>query len=225
MEDMNNLDKILARIAADADEKCQKIEEDTRARLSALDADTAKQIASMEEAAAITQKKETDAILSRASAESAMRERETILAEKAALLDEVYTRAEKVIYALPDEKYSAFLAGLAADAILERLDTVRKLREEYGDAEETGDGTFALAFSAADREKYGKAVCDSTAALLRKAGADPVSVTVSDTDARIPGGVIVRYGDMETSCSIPALLSGIREDTEAKIAAMLFAQL
>lgn len=225
MEDMNNLDKILAKIAADADAKCQKIEKDTRARLSELDTDTAKQITSMEEAAAVTQKKETDAILSRANAECAMRERETILAEKAALLDEVYTRAEKAIYALPDEKYSAFLADLAADAILERLDTVRKLREEYGDAEETEGGTFALAFSAADREKYGKAVCDSTTALLRKAGADPVSVTVSDTDARIPGGVIVRYGDMETSCSIPALLAGIREDTEAKIAAMLFAQL
>lgn len=226
MEDMNNLDKILAKIAADADEKCRKIVDDTRARLSAMDADTEKRIASMEEAAAVTQKKETDAILSRAQAECAMRERETVLAEKAALLDEVYIRAEKAIRTLPDEKYSAFLASLAASAILERRDTVRRLREEYGDVEETDEAdTFVLVLSEADRAKYGKAVCDATTALLAKNGADDAVVTLSAADARIGGGVIVRYGDMETTCTIPALLSGIREDTETKIAAMLFAQL
>ena len=110
MEDMNNLDKILQKIAADAEERCQKIDEDTRARLSAMEAETAKRIAAMEADAAVTRKKETDAILSRANAECAMRERETILAEKAALLDEVYAKAEKAICALPAEKYGAFLA-------------------------------------------------------------------------------------------------------------------
>lgn len=224
MEDMNNLDKILAKIAADADEKCQKIADDTRARLSAMDADTKKRIASMEAAAAVTQKKETDAILSRARSECAMRERETLLSEKAALLDEVYIRAEKAIRALPDEKYSAFLASLAADAILERRDTVRRLREEYGDEEDDAD-TFALVLSETDRAKFGKAVCDGTTALLAQKGVDDVFVTLAAADARIVGGVIVRYGDMETTCSIAALLSGIREDTEAKIAVMLFAQL
>ena len=147
MEDMNNLDKILQKIAADAEERCQKIDEDTRARLSAMEAETAKRIAAMEADAAVTRKKETDAILSRANAECAMRERETILAEKAALLDEVYARAEKAICALPAEKYGAFLAGLAADAIAERLDTVRRLREEYGEEEVGTEDTFVLLLS------------------------------------------------------------------------------
>ena len=224
MEDMNNLDKILQKIAADAEERCQKIDEDTRARLSAMEAETAKRIAAMEADAAVTRKKETDAILSRANAECAMRERETILAEKAALLDEVYAKAEKAICALPAEKYGAFLAGLAADAIAEWLDTVRRLREEYGEEEVGTEDTFVLLLSGADRAKFGAGICAAAADTLRKSGVDPsgLQITLSDTDAKIPGGVIVRYGDMETCCSIPALLSGIREDTEARIAGMLF---
>lgn len=225
MEDMNNLDKILQKIAADADVKCQKIEEDTRVRLSAMEDDTAKQIAALEEAAAVTQKKETDAILSRADAECAMRKRETILSEKAALLDEVYVRAEKAICALPENEYGAFLARLAADAVSERLETVRLLREEYGDTDDSGDdNAFMILLSGTDRQKYGAVICTQTAELLLNAGVDisSLQLTLSDTDAKIPGGVIVRYGDMETCCSLPALMAGIRETTEAKIAGMLF---
>ncbi len=222
MEDMNNLDKILQKITADADARCQKIDEDTRAKLSSMEAETEKRVAAMEEAAAVTRKKETDAILSRANAECAMRERETILSEKAALLDEVYAKAEKAICTLPAEKYSAFLAGLAADAIAERLDAIHRLREEYG--EEETDAEFVIELSEADRIKFGSEICSATITALRKVGVDPsgLQITLSAANAKIPGGVIVRYGDMETCCSIPALLSGIRENTEARIAGMLF---
>lgn len=224
MEDMNNLDKILQKIAADAEERCRKIDEDTRARLSAVETETAQRIAAMEEEAAVARKKETDAILSRANAECAMRERETILTEKAALLNEVYTRAEKAICTLPAEEYGAFLAGLAADAIAERLQTVHRLREEYGEEEIGTEESFVVLLSGTDRAKFGANICSATANALQKSGVDPsgLQITLSDTDAKIPGGVIVRYGDMETCCSIPALLFGIRENTEAKIAGMLF---
>lgn len=213
---MNNIEKILAKIEETAESRIREIRAETDARIQVLTEETNRTIAEAEKEAMLAAEKEAAAAAARTSAAAAMGKREILLKEKADLLAEAYRLAEEALLALPEETYTELLAGLAARAVAERVNTVRYLQEEYKDEAFDGEleGGYVLLLSAADREKVGAAVLDL---VIRQVGAvlrDPPEITLSAEDAKIPGGVVVRYGDTETSCSLPVILAALRDELD-----------
>lgn len=221
---MNNLAKILEKIEAEGKSQLAAIQKERDERLLALTAETDKTIAALEAENGRAIKKDAAAIRARAQANAAMGCREVVLTEKAALVASVYAKAEQAILALPGAEYAAFLAGLAASAIVERVQTVQFLRTEYRDEAFTeGEETYSLHFSKKDKDTYGTAVlCEvqkQVSALLPVA---PVIVLGEET-VSISGGVVVRYGDTETNCALSVLLSGLRDKLDPAVQKTLFA--
>ncbi|MBR4961638.1 MAG: V-type ATP synthase subunit E [Clostridia bacterium] len=216
---MNNLDKILDKIEAEARRQIGELRAGTDARIEALEKETERLIAEAEQKAALQTEKEEAAIASRSTSAAAMRSREVVLTEKARLLAEVYARAEAQILALPEKEYGELLAGLAAHAVAERVNTVRFLRDEYKDEAFDGEleAGFTLMLSADDRKKYGDTVLSSACMQVAAVVKDPPVLRLSEEDAKIRGGVVVCYGDTETTCSIPVLLAGLRDELDPVI--------
>ena len=216
---MNNLEKILDRIEADARRRMEELRAGSDARIEAMEKETDRVIAEAQQKAVQQTEKEEAAIASRSTSAAAMKSREVVLTEKARLLAEVYARAEAQILALPEEAYGELLAGLAAYAVAERVNTVRFLRDEYKDEAFDGEleGGYTLMLSAEDRKKYGETVLASAVRQVAAVVKDPPVLRLSEENAKIRGGVVVCYGDTETTCSIPVLLAGLRDELDPVI--------
>lgn len=216
---MNNLDKILEKIEADGRLRIAEIQKDTDEKAARMHAETDAVIAGLEAEAVVAIQKEADAIGSRARASASMKVREILLGEKAALLEEVYRKAEEELLHLPEKDYVLLLAGLAASAVTERVNTVRFLQEEYHDEAFVGEleGEYALLFSPADRERVGEAVLASVRTQVAAVLKNPPVLVLGDGTVSISGGVVVRYGDTETSCSIPVILAGLRDELDPAV--------
>ena len=78
-----------------------------------------------------------------------------------------------------------------------------------------------MIFNSADREKLSERVLGRSSELLGKRGKD-ISVSVAEETADIRGGLILRYGDIETNCSVKAVISSLRADTESEVVKVLF---
>ena len=223
---MNNLDKILEKIEADTRHRINEIHRETEERADALMKQADSTIAGLEREAALQAEKEETALLSRSTAAAAMKCREILLTEKAALVAEVYRQAEAEIMRLPEDEYTALLAGLAAQAVAERVNTVRFLQEEYGDEAFDGEleNGYTLLLSAADRDKVGDAVLASALRQIEAVVSDAPTLTLSGEDACITGGVVVRYGDTETTCSIPVILAELRDTLDPMVVKILLLQ-
>ena len=222
---MHNLDKILNNIEADTKRRVKMLQEETDRRADEMIRENKQAIAEMEAEAGRQADKEKAAILSRSAAAIAMKGREILLAEKAALLEEVYHRAEEAIMALPTDEYVAFLAGLAAGAVTERVNTVRYLQETYQDEAFAGEveAGYQLLLSAGDRERIGEAVLTAAREQIQSVLTDPPELQLSAEEAQISGGVVVRYGDTETTCSVPVILAGLRDTLDPAVMKLLFA--
>ncbi|MBE6615956.1 MAG: hypothetical protein E7631_11720 [Ruminococcaceae bacterium] len=216
---MNNLDKILGKIDENTRCRIDELQKETEARVDAMKKETDRIIAEADKKALLQTEKEEAAIASRTAAAVAMKSREVILAEKARLLAEVYRRAEAEILALPAETYTELLAGLAANAVAERVNTVLFLRDEYKDEAFDGEleGGYTLLLSADDRKKYGDAVLASAVRQVAAVIKEPPVLRLAEEDAGIAGGVVVRYGDTETTCSISVILAGLRDELDPVI--------
>lgn len=220
---MNNLDKILEKIEAEGKARIAQIQKETDEKAARLTAETDAVIAGLEAEAAALLKKNAEEIRSRARASAAMKTREILLGEKAALLEEVYAKAEAELLALPEQDYADFLARLAASAVVERVNTVRFLQEEYRDEAFDGElaGEYVLLFSPADRDRVGKAVLASVKEQVASVVKDPPELVLGTETVSIAGGVVVRYGDTETTCSIPVILAGLRDGLDPAVMKLL----
>ena len=94
---MNNLERILDRINADADLEIKKSEEAADMRVESIQKDTAERLDLIKLRAENAAMKEYQSIISRAEAKGAMAEKDIILKAKAELIDKVYRDAESFI--------------------------------------------------------------------------------------------------------------------------------
>ena len=153
-----------------------------------------------------------------------MGRREMLLRAKVKKLEDAFSRAEASLTDLSGEEYTELLAGLLAGAMLDRLRAVEQLWATYGETESAEVPVFEAVFNAKDREAVGDNCC--RAALKRLAKAEPrykkTTLTVSEKTAPIGGGVILRYGDIETNCSIASILESVRAERESDVLRALF---
>ena len=150
--------------------------------------------------------------LSRGAAEAALRHerlksvaeleaKKQILAEKQSIMDKTFKLAEKRLAELPETEYVALLARLAAQS--------------------SQTGEEMLIFSENDRARIGKSVVTAANKLL-SAENKRAYLELSEDTREIDGGVILSGGDIETNCSLEALLSQRRNELSPRVAEILF---
>ncbi len=158
--------------------------------------------------------KEREAELKRAKGRAAMKKREILLRAKVSLINSAYEEAKARILSMERDKYCDFLSHLLADAVLDRLSQVAHLKANYGDDEETDlNLDFTVVFNERDKAELSSAVAKNAKAIMHKRP----TINVDESTADISGGLILRYGDTQTNCSVDAVIADTRRKTEAEV--------
>jgi len=144
-----------------------------------------------------TDKKIQDLMMAREAAFNLQR-RQIILEASQTALNETLSAARQELNNLPDNEYFAFIVRLAAVHA------------------ESGEGI--LLFN--DRDRMRMPV--NFQHLLNLALPEGKILTVSDNTARIDGGFIIKYGEIEENCSFAAIFRTRREEFIDLIRGLLF---
>ena len=219
---MTGLDKIKERILSDAKEKARVILEEAQEDCRRYTEEYKERAAATREEIAARAMREGEEMVARARSSAAMTRRDILIATKAKMLDETFEAAKAQICDTDFGKYRELLIALLSCALIEQAKS-EQLSLELGDEVAEFD-TFEVLLNEVDRERFGTAIIEGARKITeRRIGAVRTDkLRLSDETAAIEGGLILRYGDVETNCSISVLLSEMRRELEPKIAALLF---
>ena len=227
---MNGIEKITAKIAADAQADVNKLQSETQEKIDALRALTAAQAA--QETQSILERGEKAAAerLERLESAAQMEQRKLALAAKQEVVGEAFEMAVEKLCNLPDNELIPMLTALAVEA--------------------SSTGREALIFSVKDRARIGKQVVlaaneilvkkaapglpdsyadnkmgaflgkvvNTTAAVVTGAG----QLTLSEQTRPMRGGFILADDNVEVNCTFETLVRMQREKLERDVANVLF---
>ena len=197
---MNGIDKISGRIEAEAMAEIAAMEAETKERCDEILAQ-ARAKASAAYAKRMEQgHAEAEQRRERLCAVADMEARKAALAFKQELVGEAFDRAVEAILGLPEAQYIDFLAVQAARA--------------------SSSGYEELLFSEKDR-KLAAAACKAANSILKAAGREG-RLTVADDAADIPGGLILRQGNIEVNCAVDTLVMLQKSRLAGQVASILF---
>ena len=198
---MNGIEKITARIEAEAVADAALLAEEAKAQADAVRAEGE---AKAQERYWLKVQEGVKAAGDRADrlAKAAdMEARKSVLACKQAIVSGAFDKAEAKLRSLSGEEYIDFLAGQAARA--------------------SATGAEEIVLSAADRGSIGDQVVKKANSLLAVGGV-PGRLTLSELTGDFSGGLILKNGNITVNCTIGALMAQAREEQAALVAAELF---
>lgn len=198
---MNGIDKITARIEADAVAEAAALAQETQSRCAQIAAEAEKQAQERYWLRVREGMKSVEDRAARLASTADMEAKKNILAFKQETVASAFDEAKKQILAMPKTEYAAFLADKAAAASVS------------GDEE--------LIFNAKDRESIGADVTAAANAALAAAG-KTAALTMAKQTGDFSGGLIVRRGSITTNCTVDALLEQARETMAGELAVLLF---
>ncbi len=221
---MNNLDKILDRITLDAEREIDSVNAEAQEKIDAIEEETKNKISDMKKRGETAAMREYQSILSRAEAAGAMSKREIMLRAKSKLIEKVYRDAENFIISLPSEKYASIMSSILADAVIDRINTVYEMTERYGEEEFASDSKlpFEVILSEKDKKEHSRDIISGAEQIIAERDVTVPKIKLSKDSADINGGFIVRFGESEINCSVSAMTEAVKEETYAKVAAVLF---
>lgn len=219
---MTGVEKITDRIAADAAKEAQATLGAAEVECRKLAEEYGNRTIGERDRVAERAQAEGQRMIERAKSTADMNHRAVLLAAKSALIDEVYEKARVKILDTDFGKYRELLTALLVSALLE-LAQSEETSEALGDETEPYDRIEVL-FNHDDREKYGAAVvAEVRRRNERRIGTARLEkLCLSEDTAAIDGGLVIRYGNIETNCSLSVLLAEMRRETEGKVASILF---
>lgn len=198
---MNGIEKITARIVADAEADIQAVQAEAMAKCqeikAAYDKTAQEEYWRLVKAGA----KDCEERILRAGRTAGMDAKKAMLAMKQELVSRAFDLAINRLVSMPEARYVAFLAGQAAAA-------ARK-------------GTETLALNADDGGRVGAKVVKAANELLAARGLK-AGLTLSKTAVPIQGGLILQDGDIQINCSIERLIEQYRGRLAAQVAEVLF---
>ena len=198
---MKGTEKIIAHIRADGDAEAKKIIDAASKQAAEKRAESFKAALSEYEKLMQAGNAECEDILSGSRRIAEMEAKKSVLSVKQEMISAAFDAAREEIVNMPRDKYTQFLARMAAEA--------------------AASGMEEIVLNARDKAEVGKSVCKAANELLSAKGT-PGKLTVSEDTADISGGVIVRFGGIETNCSIDALIRQRRSGLSTEVAAAMF---
>ena len=221
---MNNLDLILDRINGECQKQIDGVNSEKDKKTAEINEAAEGKISAVISRAERTALKAYETEVTRAESSGRLAAREIVLSAKASYIGTVYSAAEDFICSLPEEEYVLVLSRLLASAVMERQAAVAALIEKYGEEEYGAElkVPFDAAFSPEDTEKYGREIISKAEQYIANQDVLVPRIRPAKEPADIRGGVIVRYGDSETNCSVSAMIDSVKDKTDADIARILF---
>ena len=198
---MNGIERITARIRADAEAECAAIRAESEARCAEIRAENERLAQEQYWKLVREGVKDTEQRVQRMGRTARLEARKGVLTMKQESVSKAFDRAKEKIAELPEKDYVAFLAREAAEAAV------------------TGQEEVIL--SKKDRAAVGAKVVKAANELLAKKGADGV-LTLSDDTREMTGGLILKQGDIEVNCTVDTLLELSRGELAARVAEVLF---
>ena len=214
-------DKILSaaresaeKILAEAQEECDRIAAEYDAR--------AEEIRKANERDAGQKAADT---VARAKSSAAMQGRNLIGEKKSELIESVFKNAFDQIGKRSEKEYTELVVGLLAAALSELAQTEEKNLALYGEEDESAAEIYEVVLNAKDRNAIGTAVVNGARKKLKgELSEDRLKkIRLADATANIAGGVILRYGDVESNCSLEMLFAQLRRELETDVSRALFA--
>lgn len=220
---LNGLEKITDRILAEAQAKADKLLADADAACERITAEYAARAEAIKETLGNEAEREGMEHIARVKATAATKKRNLLLQTKSDLIDEVFQGALDGTQKLDNERYVDLLAGLLAAAMLEQLETEQSNLALYGDEAELPDA-YEVLMNQHDRERFGTSVLEAARKKLSgKAAADKLArIRLADKTVAIDGGLILRFGPIESNCSLSLLFAQLREELEGEVSRALF---
>lgn len=198
---MNGIEKITARITAEAEAECQAIRAEGDKKCAEIRAENDKK--AQEEYWRLVREgvKDTEQRVQRMARTAALEAKKSVLSMKQEAVSRAFGEAQKLIAALPEADYVAFLAREAAAAAI--------------------TGEEEVIFSEADRARVGAKTVKRANELLSASG-KLGTLTLSDATRPMSGGLILKQGDIEVNCTVDTLLDLSRGELAARVAEVLF---
>jgi len=198
---MNGIEKITARIDADAQEEIRKIREASEKRCAEIKAENEKKAEAEYWKIIQDGAKEIEDRASRTDRTARLEARKIVLAMKQQMVSEAFDLARDKIVGLPEQDYVGFLARQASGAAI--------------------TGQEELILNEGDRKRYGGKVVHAANEMLAKKDVD-ACLTLSDKTRPIHGGLFLKQGDIEVNCTVETMLDLSRGELAAQVAEVLF---
>lgn len=194
---MKGTEKLIAHIKADADAQADAILSQAEQQCAGIRADFDKQAAALYAERLRVGVKETQDQVDSAQRIARMEGRKGLLGAKQEMVSRSFRKAQEQIVALPEDKYVAFLAKLAANAAV------------------TGEEEIVL--NQRDRQRLGEKLVQAANARLKNG-----RLTLSKDTGDFAGGLILRRGSIEVNCTVELLVELSQAELSAKVAEILF---
>jgi V/A-type H+-transporting ATPase subunit E len=198
---MNGIEKITARISADAEEEIRAVREGSASRCSELKAEYEKKAQEEYWALVRVGVKEAEQRVQRLSRTAKLEMKKSMLSMKQEMVSKAFELARERIVGLPEPDYVAFLARQASQAAV--------------------SGQEEILLNEGDRTRCGQKVVKAANELLGKRGIRP-ALTLGDSVRPVFGGLILKQGDIEVNCTVDTLLELSRVELAAQVAEVLF---
>jgi len=198
---MNGIDKITARLEAEAVAEAERIADEAKARAAVVLAEGEAKAKERYGEKVVEGVKATEDRVQRLAKAADMEARKRILGYKQAIVGDVFSLAEKKLRSLSGDDYIDFLARQAAGAAV--------------------TGREEIVLSEEDRKACGDKVVKKANALLTAAGKTG-GLTLAPEAGSFEGGLVLKDGNISVNCTIEALMAQARESMASDVAAELF---
>lgn len=198
---MIGLDKITARIEADAAADAAATAQQTREQCARLLADADRQAQDRYWARAREGMKAVEDRARRLAGTADMEAKKSILSFKQETVASVFDTVEKNLLSLPEEEYLAFLTGKAVQA--------------------AATGREELVLNARDRATLGEKLVEKANKALAAAG-KTAELRLAEETGDFKGGLLVRLDSVSVNATVEALVDQARGDMAAQVAQTLF---
>ena len=196
---MTGIEKIIARLESEAGAELDALKAETEAQREAVLAEYRAKAEQLYESNIKSGKTACALRGERLQSAADMEAKKRMLAFKQELVGQVFDAAAERIIHLPQKDYISFLAAQAVKA--------------------AQTGTEELIFNAKDAKEVGAEVVKAANAKLGAKG----KLSLSAQTRKIPGGVIVKRGDIEANCAVDMLVQLQRATLASQVAEILFA--
>ncbi len=198
---MNGIEKISARLISDAQLEIDAVKAEAETRCAEILAEYEAKAAQVysehmaRDRSACNQRRE------RMEASADMEQRKATLAFKQEIVGEAFSQAIEAVAKLPKDEYIDFLARMMAQAAM--------------------NGEEEVLFSKADASTVAAEALRRANALIKAQGGRGTLCLAEDT-ADIPGGFIMRSGNIEVNCATDTLVMLQRSSLSSQVAEILF---
>lgn len=198
---MKGIEKITARIAADAEAENAAVRGESAQRIAEIRAEYEKKAQEEYESIVREGMKENEQRASRIDRTAQLESKRSVLAMKQEMVSEAFELAKKKIAEMPEAEYVEFLVRQIVQA--------------------ASTGSEELVLNEKDKAKVGaKTVTAANTALTAKGLAG--TLTLAAETRPMTGGFILKQGDIEVNCTVDTVLELSRGELAAQVAEVLF---